>query len=121
MTEGDVWKRKPSRTAYADGTLYYFASVADAWHEELKVQWDLLVEENKQLREAVEMSAEEIKERMYTAWYQAGVKQGGILYSLELDRKKLVKAREWYQDQLGLTSTIDDEIISLGKILGGKK
>ncbi len=103
MTEIDIWEDRPSRLSYADGTLYYFAVAEDDWADRLKAQWDLLVKENKQLREAVEMSAEEIKDRLYSAWYQSGIKQGGILYSLELDRKKfgaavecfLKRAAEW--------------------------
>jgi len=141
MTEKGIWEKKPPRLTYADGTLYYFAVAADAWHEELKAYYDLLIEENRQLREAVGMSAEEIKERMYSGWYQAGIKKGGVLYSLEMDRKTLEEVKElqksWAKTAKDYEDTIADSegdpgiidaaqtyggfAAELGKVLGVKK
>lgn len=102
MSDKDVWSKKPPRMVHPDIGLLYYASVPiDEWLPELKARLDLLTEENRQLREALEISADEIKEKMYSGWYQAQVKQGGVIYMYELDRRKLNAAREWVKEHPG--------------------
>jgi len=141
MIDKDIWEKKPPRLTYADGTLYYFASAMDAYFEKLKAQWDLIIEENRQLREAVEMSTEDIRDRMYSGWYKAETQKGGTLYNLEMDRRTLGKVKElqenWAKAAKGYEDTIADSegdqgiidaaqtygsfAYELGKVLGVKK
>jgi len=54
---------------------------------------DKLLEENKQLREAIEISVDEIKQKLYDAWFKAGVQKGGTLLEYEKDRRILEDIR----------------------------
>ena len=73
---------------------YWNLGLPKDWLDIVKAVGDRLQEENKEFREVIESTSEDIKKKLIEAWYKQNVESGGIILEYEQKLEAIDKHTE---------------------------